>query len=44
MGIILEKETSKKMEERYVKMYDTQIENLKKQIGMMNLQIMSYES
>ena len=44
MGIMLEKETSKKMEERYVKMYDTQIENLKKQIGMMNLQIMSYES
>ncbi len=44
MGIMLEKETSKKMEERYVKMYDTQIENLKKQIGMMNSQIMSYES
>ena len=43
MGIMLEKETSKKMEERYVKMYDTQIENLKKQIGMLNSQIMSYE-
>ena len=43
MGIMLEKETSKKMEERYVKMYDTQIENLKKQIGMLNSQIMSFE-
>ena len=43
MGIMLEKETSEKMEERYVKMYDTQIENLKKQIGMLNSQIMSFE-
>lgn len=42
--ILLEKETSKKMEERISKMYESQIEQLKKQLDQMNKQITSYET
>jgi hypothetical protein len=43
LDIIVEREMSKKMEDRYAKMYETQLEQMKKQIETMDKQIKSYE-
>jgi hypothetical protein len=43
MNILCEKETSKKIEERMEKMYDTQILQMKKQIDLLSTQLKEYE-
>jgi hypothetical protein len=44
LNILLEKELSKKMEERISKIYQNQVEKLEKQIEMMTSQLKTYES
>lgn len=44
LDIIVQKEMTKKMEERIAKMYESQIDNLTKKIDLMNQQISIYES
>jgi hypothetical protein len=44
LDIVVEREMSKKMEDRYAKMYETQLDQMKKQIETMDKQIKSYES
>jgi predicted transcriptional regulator len=44
LEIIVEKESSKKLEERISKIYETQIEQMKKQMEKMSQQISIYES
>jgi hypothetical protein len=43
LNILLEKEMTKKMEERITKMYDCQIEKLQKQCELLSNQLKSYE-
>jgi hypothetical protein len=43
LDIIVEREMSKKMEDRYAKMYESQLDQMKKQIETMDKQIKSYE-
>ena len=43
MNILLEKEVTKKMEERISAMYDTQVSQMKKQIELLSTQIKTYE-
>jgi hypothetical protein len=43
LNILLEKELSKKMEERISKIYQSQVEKLEKQIEMMSTQLKTYE-
>jgi hypothetical protein len=42
-NIVMEKEMTKKMEERMTKMYETQNEQLKKQIDLLTKQVKTYE-
>jgi len=44
LEVIVEKESSKKLEERITKMYEGQIEQMKKQLAQMSQQISVYES
>jgi hypothetical protein len=44
LDIIVQKEITKKMEERIVKMYDLQVDNLTKKIEVLNQQLNVYES
>ena len=44
LEIIVERETTKKMEERMSKMYESQVEQLKKQLETMKQQLVIYES
>jgi hypothetical protein len=44
LNILLEKEMSKKMEERISKIYEGQVEKLEKQIEIMSRQLKTYES
>tara|TARA_B110000971_G_C20037534_1_gene515325 strand:- start:33 stop:1364 length:1332 start_codon:yes stop_codon:yes gene_type:complete len=43
LGIIVEREMTKRMEERYVKMYETQISQMRQKIEIMDKQLKSYE-
>jgi hypothetical protein len=43
MNILIEKELSKKMEERINKMYETQMSQMKKQIELLSTQLKTYE-
>jgi hypothetical protein len=43
MNILVEKELSKKMEERITAMYDTQVSQMKKQIEFLSTQLKTYE-
>jgi len=43
MNILVEKELSKKMEERITAMYDTQVSQMKKQIELLSTQLKTYE-
>ena len=43
MEILLEKELTKKMEERISKMYEGQVDQLKKQIDFLSKQVKTYE-
>ena len=43
MNILVEKEMSKKLEERITKTYETQIEKLEKQINVLSKQLSKYE-
>ena len=43
MNILLEKEVTKKMEERISAMYDTQVTQMKKQIELLSTQLKTYE-
>lgn len=43
MNIIVEKELTKKMEERITEMYDTQLSQMKKQIEVLSAQLRTYE-
>lgn len=43
LDMLVEREISKKMEERISKMYESQLEQMKKQIEQMNQQLKSYE-
>jgi hypothetical protein len=43
MNILVEKELSKKLEERITVMYDTQVSQMKKQIELLSTQVKTYE-
>ena len=43
MNILVEKELSKKLEERITAMYDTQVSQMKKQIELLSTQLKTYE-